>query len=299
MLSQQAFSATPSAIDAPDPDQSSLNFSSCSGMISEVADASFAGLLRCQVEYYMSEWNLSQDPYLLKLMDMDGWVLLSKIAEFPRMDSICRCMDYPCRDLSFIAEALLGSETIEMSPERTHLRPRARPLYWAREGKMTVLHAFDGIKQPADPITGFVSAVNHANVSAQQPARYTTASTANTGRAAAVSGPCVAMQEALEPAEHVDNVGGAASFTRSSNNKQSLTTRSRKTNSPPCDPFPIPCCGSNSGSASEPSVHVALVNVAPPKQYILVEPTVSSLSNQASSSIASPVNAKACAEAIW
>jgi hypothetical protein len=260
-------------------------------MISDVA-ASLADQLRYQVEYYMSEWNLSQDPYLLKLMDMDGWVLLSKIAKFP-------CMKNLCGDLGFIAEALLESDKIELSPKRSHLRTRARPLYWAREGKIAVLRARDGIKQPADPITGFVSAVNHANVSAQQPARYTTASTANTGRAAAVSGPCVAMQEALEPAEHVDNVGGAASFTRSSNNKQSLTTRSRKTNSPPCDPFPIPCCGSNSGSASEPSVHVALVNVAPPKQYILVEPTVSSLSNQASSSIASPVNAKACAEAIW
>ncbi|XP_073142897.1 la-related protein 1A-like isoform X3 [Henckelia pumila] len=64
-----------------------------------------------QIEYYFSDKNLQSDHYLISLMDGEGWVPISTIAEFPRI----KIMN---AEIPFILDALLSSETIEVQGEK-------------------------------------------------------------------------------------------------------------------------------------------------------------------------------------
>ncbi|KAL2238521.1 UNVERIFIED_CONTAM: La-related protein 1A [Sesamum indicum] len=65
-----------------------------------------------QIEYYFSDENLQNDPYLISLMDKQGWVPISFIADFKRVKRMNA-------DIPFILEALQASETIEVQSSRT------------------------------------------------------------------------------------------------------------------------------------------------------------------------------------
>ncbi|KAK9280617.1 hypothetical protein L1049_014312 [Liquidambar formosana] len=60
-----------------------------------------------QIEYYFSDENLQNDHYLISLMDDQGWVPISTIAEFKRVKKMST-------DKSFILDALQSSSTVEV-----------------------------------------------------------------------------------------------------------------------------------------------------------------------------------------
>ncbi|PIN09426.1 hypothetical protein CDL12_17987 [Handroanthus impetiginosus] len=68
-----------------------------------------------QIEYYFSDENLQHDYYLISLMDDQGWVPISNIADFKRI----KRMNV---DIPFILDALQASETIEVQGEKVRRR---------------------------------------------------------------------------------------------------------------------------------------------------------------------------------
>ncbi|KAL5537974.1 hypothetical protein UlMin_043679 [Ulmus minor] len=68
-----------------------------------------------QVEYYFSDENLQTDQYLISLMDEEGWVPISTIAEFNRLKRMCT-------DIPFILDALQASVTVEVQADMIRRR---------------------------------------------------------------------------------------------------------------------------------------------------------------------------------
>lgn len=73
--------------------------------------------VRAQVDYYFSMQNLSVDAYLRSLMDMDGWVSLKAIVQFPRMRKICP-------NVEAAAVALASSQLVEVAESPLRVRVR-------------------------------------------------------------------------------------------------------------------------------------------------------------------------------
>ncbi|PON74068.1 Transcriptional repressor poly-beta-hydroxybutyrate-responsive [Parasponia andersonii] len=68
-----------------------------------------------QIEYYFSDENLQNDCYLISLMDDQGWVPISTIADFKRVKKMST-------DIPFILDALQGSVTIEVQGDKIRRR---------------------------------------------------------------------------------------------------------------------------------------------------------------------------------
>lgn len=68
-----------------------------------------------QIEYYFSDGNLQNDHYLISLMDDQGWVPISIIADFKRVKKMST-------DLQFILDALQSSTTVEVQCDRIRRR---------------------------------------------------------------------------------------------------------------------------------------------------------------------------------
>ncbi|KAI7730958.1 hypothetical protein M8C21_002545, partial [Ambrosia artemisiifolia] len=71
--------------------------------------------VRTQIEYYFSDQNLHSDRYLISLMDDQGWVPISTIADFKRVKSMST-------DIPFIVDALQSSSTLEVQGEKVRKR---------------------------------------------------------------------------------------------------------------------------------------------------------------------------------
>ncbi|XP_041989522.1 la-related protein 1A-like isoform X1 [Salvia splendens] len=68
-----------------------------------------------QIEYYFSDENLQNDPYLISLMDNQGWVPVSSIAGFKRVKQMNV-------EIPFIIDALQTSESVEVQGEKMRRR---------------------------------------------------------------------------------------------------------------------------------------------------------------------------------
>ncbi|KAK4375691.1 hypothetical protein RND71_006368 [Anisodus tanguticus] len=68
-----------------------------------------------QIEYYFSDQNLQNDQYLLSLMDDQGWVPISIIADFKRVKRMST-------DTAFIIDALQASSTVEVKGDKLRRR---------------------------------------------------------------------------------------------------------------------------------------------------------------------------------
>ncbi|KAL3335820.1 hypothetical protein AABB24_031843 [Solanum stoloniferum] len=68
-----------------------------------------------QIEYYFSDQNLLNDHYLLSLMDDQGWVPISIIADFKRVKKMST-------DIAFIIDALQASSTVEVKGDKLRRR---------------------------------------------------------------------------------------------------------------------------------------------------------------------------------
>ncbi|WOL16363.1 la-related protein 1A isoform X2 [Canna indica] len=68
-----------------------------------------------QIEYYFSDENLQRDPYLVALLDEQGWVSISEIANFNRVKKMTT-------DIHLILDALRSSSLIEVQDDRIRRR---------------------------------------------------------------------------------------------------------------------------------------------------------------------------------
>ncbi|KAJ6846010.1 la-related protein 1A isoform X1 [Iris pallida] len=68
-----------------------------------------------QIEYYFSDENLQKDHYLLSLLDEQGWVSVSKIADFNRVKKMTT-------NISLILDALQSSSSIEVQDDKIRRR---------------------------------------------------------------------------------------------------------------------------------------------------------------------------------
>ncbi|KAM7497010.1 hypothetical protein LguiA_021424 [Lonicera macranthoides] len=68
-----------------------------------------------QIEYYFSDENLQTDHYLISLMDAQGWVPISTIADFKRVKRMST-------DISFILDALQDSSAVEVQDNKVRRR---------------------------------------------------------------------------------------------------------------------------------------------------------------------------------
>ena len=82
-------------------------------------------------EYYFSESNLLTDVFLRKQMDAAGYVSLTTVANFRRVQQLCT-------DLGMIVESLQNSQLIEIKAppgsvaafSEIQVRPRVNPESW-------------------------------------------------------------------------------------------------------------------------------------------------------------------------
>ncbi|XP_059625073.1 la-related protein 1A [Cornus florida] len=68
-----------------------------------------------QIEYYFSDGNLQNDHYLLSLMDGQGWVPISIIADFKRVKKMST-------NITFILDALQNSTAVEVQGDKVRRR---------------------------------------------------------------------------------------------------------------------------------------------------------------------------------
>ncbi|KDP46005.1 hypothetical protein JCGZ_14912 [Jatropha curcas] len=68
-----------------------------------------------QIDYYFSDENLKTDHYLISLMDEQGWVPISTIADFNRVKKMTT-------DIPFILDALQSSSTVEVQGDKIRRR---------------------------------------------------------------------------------------------------------------------------------------------------------------------------------
>ncbi|XP_072984049.1 la-related protein 1A isoform X2 [Typha latifolia] len=68
-----------------------------------------------QIEYYFSDENLQKDNYLISLLDEQGWVLVSKIADFNRVKKMTT-------DIPLILDVLRSSSLIEVQDDKIRRR---------------------------------------------------------------------------------------------------------------------------------------------------------------------------------
>ncbi|KAA8550052.1 hypothetical protein F0562_001736 [Nyssa sinensis] len=68
-----------------------------------------------QIEYYFSDENLQNDHYLLSLMDDQGWVPISTIADFKRVKKMST-------DIPFILDSLQSSSAVEVQGDKVRRR---------------------------------------------------------------------------------------------------------------------------------------------------------------------------------
>ncbi|KAF6161889.1 hypothetical protein GIB67_039608 [Kingdonia uniflora] len=68
-----------------------------------------------QIEYYFSDENLNKDGYLISLMDDQGWVPISSIANFNRVKNMTS-------NIPFILDAMRSSSTVEVQGDKVRRR---------------------------------------------------------------------------------------------------------------------------------------------------------------------------------
>lgn len=85
--------------------------------------------VRKQIEYYFSDENLQRDFFLRRRMDTDGWIPISLIASFHRVQALTQ-------DVNLIIQALKESETLEMSAENLKVRGKEDPTKWPLQGSV-------------------------------------------------------------------------------------------------------------------------------------------------------------------
>ncbi|CAG2257977.1 LARP1 [Mytilus edulis] len=83
-------------------------------------------LVKKQIEYYFSEDNLQRDFFLRRRMDKEGWIPISLIASFHRVQALTQ-------DVALIIKSLKESEVLEVPEDALKVRGRITPDKWPIE----------------------------------------------------------------------------------------------------------------------------------------------------------------------
>lgn len=86
-------------------------------------DIPLKSMIRSQIEYYFSHANLDRDMFIRKRMDSQGYLAISLIASFHRVQSLTT-------DLSLIIDSLLDSDMVQLSDNHLKARPKHDPTKW-------------------------------------------------------------------------------------------------------------------------------------------------------------------------
>nr|XP_043632202.1 la-related protein 1A [Erigeron canadensis] len=96
--------------------------------------------VRTQIEYYFSDQNLQGDQYLRSLMDDNGWVPISTIAEFKRVKRMCT-------DIPFIVDALQNSSMLEVQGDNVRRREEWSKWIPGNKSTLTEVHSIKQSKE--------------------------------------------------------------------------------------------------------------------------------------------------------
>ncbi|XP_064637756.1 la-related protein 1B-like isoform X2 [Lineus longissimus] len=89
--------------------------------------------IRKQVEYYFSEENLQRDFFLRRKMEVGGWIPVSLIAGFRRVQALTQDLNMMVEVGSMIIESLKDSVECEMSEDCQKIRSKTNPDKWRIE----------------------------------------------------------------------------------------------------------------------------------------------------------------------
>ncbi|XP_033742068.1 la-related protein 1B-like [Pecten maximus] len=93
-----------------------------------VDDSTLKDFIKKQIEYYFSEENLQKDFFLRRRMSKEGWLPISLIAGFHRVQNLTR-------DIQVIIDSVSGSTAVEISEDFTKMRSGVDPEKWPLEGQ--------------------------------------------------------------------------------------------------------------------------------------------------------------------
>ncbi|XP_050235996.1 la-related protein 1A isoform X2 [Mercurialis annua] len=103
------------------------------------------GVIR-QIEYYFSDENLKTDQYLISWMDDQGWVPISKVADFKRVKKMTT-------DIPFILDSLLSSSTVEVQGDKIRRRDEWSKWIAASKEHSSVSKTSTFESQPVEPVS--------------------------------------------------------------------------------------------------------------------------------------------------
>ncbi|XP_067134203.1 la-related protein 1B isoform X3 [Centruroides vittatus] len=95
----------------------------------QMDDESLKTRIRNQIQYYFSEENLQRDFFLRRKMDQQGYLPLTLIAGFHRVQALTQ-------DLNLVIEALKDAPAIELK-DNLKIRTRNNPEFWPIESQVT------------------------------------------------------------------------------------------------------------------------------------------------------------------
>ncbi|OWF45150.1 la-related protein 1B-like [Mizuhopecten yessoensis] len=93
-----------------------------------VEDGTLKDFIKKQIEYYFSDENLQKDFFLRRRMGKEGWLPISLIAGFHRVQNLTR-------DIQVIINSVADSTSVEISEDGTKVRCRQNPEKWPLEGQ--------------------------------------------------------------------------------------------------------------------------------------------------------------------
>ena len=115
-------------------------------------------LIKNQIEYYFSEENLQRDFFLRRKMDAEGFLPISLIASFHRVQALTQ-------DVHMVIEALSDSSMVEVV-DQIKVRTRVNPEKWPLVSHvMNVMHCLNVCSLQNDNLNP-TNAALHANVPA-------------------------------------------------------------------------------------------------------------------------------------
>ncbi|KAG5542959.1 hypothetical protein RHGRI_015900 [Rhododendron griersonianum] len=94
---------------------------------STVLDDTMRASLINQIDYYFCDDNLSRDDFLRSKMDEEGWVPISLIAGFPKVNQVCSMamslqVQQWTKDIELIIDSLKASSVVEVQPYKVRRR---------------------------------------------------------------------------------------------------------------------------------------------------------------------------------
>ncbi|KAL4229983.1 La ribonucleoprotein domain member 1B [Mactra antiquata] len=120
-------------------------------------DSTVKDYVKKQIEYYFSEENLQRDFFLRRKMQKGGWIPVSLVASFHRVQALTQ-------NVALIIESCAESDSLELSEDRTRVRGKNDPDKWPLEDSVPMSPASPGSTTLHADVPEFVPGRLHADV---------------------------------------------------------------------------------------------------------------------------------------